>query len=240
MTQPFRVDKGRFLALAAALASAATFQACSATDSKPAGAGGGISDGGRNAAGALNEAGSKSEAGSTSDSGAAGALGVAGAGGASEGGAAQGGASEGGAAGAAQAGATEGGAGGAAACVDTAELEDCSAFTGTQCAHYCAAARANLKPAAANSAIDCLALDDTTNCDTGYACLADATASGCAEDVTAACTAAAVDCTSSDAADPPCEQLLSGLNTAARAEAITCMAESCFSVYSCAEGLFFQ
>ena len=227
MTQPFRVDKGRFLALAAALASAATFQACSATDSKPAGAGGGISDGGRNAAGALNEAGSKSEAGSTSDSGAAGALGVAGAGGASEGGAAQGGASE-------------GGAGGAAACVDTAVLEDCSAFTGTQCAHYCAAARANLKPAAANSAIDCLALDDTTNCDTGYACLADATASGCAEDVTAACTAAAVDCTSSDAADPPCEQLLSGLNTAARAEAITCMAESCFSVYSCAEGLFFQ
>ena len=98
----------------------------------------------------------------------------------------------------------------------------------------------NLKPTVADAAIACLKLDTSSNCDDGYACLAAATAKGCPEDVTAACSTALSECHEPESNEPSCEQLLSGMNTAARAEAASCIDESCYSVYSCAEGLFFE
>ena len=235
MTNKFSVDRARFLAVAAALAGVASFQACKVEENdttKPRGAAG-ESEGGSN-----NTAGSKmSGAGQATQAGEGGSQ--AGAGGAAGG---EGGVAEGGAtisvAGESQGGA--GGAGGAGVCDDTVGSANCDGVT-EACSHYCNAALATLKPAVAQAAVTCLEADDTGNCDAGYSCLAGATAKGCAENVTAACTAAATNCGSPDATDPPCQQLLSGFNDAARADVITCTADnSCFSVYSCAEGFFFE
>ncbi|HYQ04636.1 MAG TPA: hypothetical protein VER96_38445 [Polyangiaceae bacterium] len=110
----------------------------------------------------------------------------------------------------------------------------------TACSNYCNAALHNLKPAVADAAIGCLKLDTTSNCDNGYKCLADATAKGCPEDVAATCATAITECHPPGTGEPSCEQLLSGMNSTARAEAVTCIEESCYSVYSCAEGLFFE
>jgi hypothetical protein len=237
MTNKFSVDRARFLAVAAALAGIASFQACKVEEAAPKVSGAaGESDGGSN-----NTAGSKmSGAGQATQAGEGGSQ--AGAGGAAggEGGVAQGGATislagenQGGAAGA-------GGAGGAGVCDDTVGNANCDGVT-AECTPYCNAALANLKPAVAQAAVTCLEADDTANCDAGYSCLAAATAKGCAEDVAADCTAAATTCSDAPAAtDPPCQQLLSGFNDTARADVIACTAESCFSVYSCAEGFFFE
>jgi hypothetical protein len=233
MANNFSVDRARFLAVAAALAGIASFQACTIEKEKaPTGGDAGAADGGSNsgAGTSMTSAGQTAQAGEGGSPGGAGGA-AAGAGGATEGGAMTelGGAAPGGAA----------GAGGAAACDDTVGSATCDGVTAA-CTSYCNAALSNLKPAVAAAAVTCLEADQTDNCDAGYTCLADATAKGCPEDVAADCTAAETTCTSPDASDPPCSQLLSGFSAAARAQVITCTAESCFSVYSCAEGFFFQ
>jgi len=231
MTSKFSVDRARFLAVATALAGLATFQACTIEngDDKPSDGGGA----GKPSAGSASTAGGDASNGGASDGGASD-------GGASEGGASQGGASEGGAS---QGGASEGGAGGAPmACDDTAGDPACEGVT-EACDPYCNAATLNLKPAAAMAAITCLEADATGNCDAGYGCLADATALGCPEDVAATCTAAELEaaCGAPDVGEPACAQLLSGFNDAARAKVIECLeGTSCFGVYSCAEGMFFE
>ena len=235
MAKQFTVDRARFLAFAAAVAGATSFQACSATDKKETDNAGGAdtSAAGKNSmAGAKSDAGEASQAGSSGERDTAGAGGMAG--GAPEGGASEGGAPEGGAAGAGDAG-----AGGAGECSDDVGVATCAGLT-TACDPYCNAALLNLKPAAADAAVACLKLDVSSNCDNGYTCLATATAKGCTEDVASACATATSECTSPSAGDPPCAQLLSGLKEAARAEAVSCITEGCYSVYSCAEGLFFE
>jgi hypothetical protein len=234
MANSFSVDRLRFLAVAAAIAGVASFQACTVNNNVSDDDDGGEGNGGTN-----NTAGSSMTSGGddqteggapTSAGGASGTVGGA----TDEGGTAQGGATDAG--GAAQGGAAQGGAG---SCDDSVGEASCEGVTAA-CSNYCTAALANLKPAAAVAAVACLEADATGNCDAGYSCLANATAEGCAEDVTAACEAAATTCTGSAVGDPPCAQLLSGLNEAARAVAVTCTEESCFSVYVCAEGLFFE
>jgi hypothetical protein len=43
-----------------------------------------------------------------------------------------------------------------------------------------------------------------------------------------------------DASDPPCEDVLDGLNGSARAEVMTCVNSGCtFGLYSCMEGIAF-
>jgi hypothetical protein len=157
-------------------------------------------------------------------------------GGAAEGGAAEGGAAQ---AGAAQGGASEAGAGGAAMCDDTVGDPACEG-TSEMCHHYCLAAVANLKPAAAEAAVTCLLADATENCDGGYECLTNATAKGCAEDVSATCEAAVAGCTLAEQDKPSCQQLLSGFNETGLAAVKTCVETDCYSVYSCAEGFFFE
>jgi hypothetical protein len=236
MTNKFSVDRGRFLAVATALVGLASFQACTVVndrDPEP-------NDGGAG----MTNAGTKSDAGSESSAGNGG-QGGASEGGASSGGASEGGASEGGATlgGAGQGGASEGGAGGAPmACDDTVGDPACEGVT-LACDPYCNAAVLNLKPAAAAAAVACLEADSTGNCDAGYGCLADATAQGCTEDVAATCAAAEMEaaCGAPDSGEPACVQLLSGFNDTTRAAVIECLeGASCFSVYSCAEGFFFE
>jgi hypothetical protein len=233
MSNKFGVDRAKFLAVATAIAGLASFQACTTTD-KADDAG----DGGAE----TTDGGSKSTAGTESMSGGNDAeAGQGGASGGSGGGAAEGGAAEGGAAqaGAAQGGASEAGAGGAAMCDDTVGDPACEG-TSEMCHHYCLAAVAHLKPAAAEAAVTCLLADTTENCDGGYECLSNATAKGCAEDVSATCEAAVAGCSSAEEDKPSCEQLLSGLNETGLTAAKDCIATDCYSVYSCAEGLFFE
>lgn len=173
-------------------------------------------DGGEDSAGAAGAAGS---------AGAADAAGAGGMGGDSAGGGA--------------AGESDGGASGAGQCEDNLGSATCTGVS-TACSHYCNAALMNLKPAVADAAIACLKLDTTSNCDDGYTCLANATAAGCAEDVAAACATALTECNTPASGEPSCKQLLSGMNPAARGQAVSCIEESCYSVYSCAEGLFFE
>jgi hypothetical protein len=97
-----------------------------------------------------------------------------------------------------------------------------------------------LKPGVADLAITCLKLDTSSNCDDGYACLAEATARACPDNVKSACATAILKCYAPTANEPSCEQLLSGMTSAARAEAVSCIDEGCYSVGSCAEGLFFE
>lgn len=232
MAKQFRVDRARFLAFAAAFAGAASFQACSATDTAPGGDGGaaGAAHGGAAPTAGHAENGGESAAGSAGEAGSAGATDVMGAGGAGGAGgdsSALGGAAEGGAA----------GAGGE--CNDSGGVATCTGVSAA-CSHYCNAALLNLKPAVADTAIACLKLDSTSNCDDGYKCLADATAKGCPEDVSAACTTALTECHPPGSGEPSCEQLLSGMNGTAREQAASCITESCYSVYSCAEGFFFE
>jgi hypothetical protein len=242
MNNRFSVDRARFLAVATALAGLASFQACTVTDADDEPGEGGA---GMTSAGTKPTAGSESSAGSDSRGGQGGAVG-GGEGGAPEGGATLGGATQGGASegGANQGGASEGGASGAGgaplACDDTLGDPSCEGVT-LACDPYCNAAVLNLKPAAAAAAVACLEADATGNCDAGYGCLADATAEGCAEDVAAACAAAEASCDEPDVGDPACAQLLSGFNDVARASVLECLeGSSCFSVYSCAEGFFFE
>jgi len=225
MARQFGVDRARFLAFAAAFAGAASFQACSATDKSPAddGGAGGSAQGGKPSASGDAGLGGES-AGSAGSAGEAGLGGGAGAGGDSAG---------------PQGGAADGGAAGASECNDSLGVATCAGVS-TGCSHYCNAALANLKPAVADLAIACLKLDASSNCNDGYACLAAATAEGCPEDVKSACATAVVECDAPSSNEPSCEQLLSGMNSAARAEAASCIDEGCYSVYSCAEGLFFE
>jgi hypothetical protein len=240
MTNKFSVDRARFLAVATALAGLASFQACTVVNDVDEPGDGGA---GMTSAGTKPTAGSESSAGNGGQGGAS--EGGASSGGASEGGASEGGASEGGATlgGAGQGGASEGGAGGAPiACDDTVGDPACEGVT-LACDPYCNAAVLNLKPAAAAAAVACLEADSTGNCDAGYGCLAEATAKGCAEDVAATCAAAEMQaaCGAPGSGEPACVQLLSGFNDTARAGVIDCLeGASCFSVYSCAEGFFFE
>lgn len=235
MANRFSVDRVRFLAVAAALAGVASFQACTINNNNdPDDQDGGESNGGgtKNTGATANHGGSGDEGGAPTAIG--GSSGTVGGAGEVEGGAT----GEGGATTVTGGATSEGGAGGAASCDDSVGTPTCDNVS-QDCASYCAAAVANLKPAAAVAAIACLEADAT--CNDGYKCLADATAIGCAEDVTAACEAAITTCGEPDVGDPACDQLLSGFTDAARAEVITCMEDqSCFSVYSCAEGFFFQ
>jgi hypothetical protein len=230
MAKQFSVDRARFLAVAAAFAGVASFQACTVVETEPGGDGGasGLAEGGKSSTaghagnGGENAAGAADSAGAA---GSAGAGGVDGVGGDSAGG--EGGQSDGGAAGAGQ-------------CSDSVGVTTSCTGVSTACSHYCNAALMNLKPAVADAAIACLKLDTTSNCDDGYGCLAAATAKGCPEDVAATCATAVTECHPPATGEPSCEQLLSGMNPAARAEATTCIEDSCYSVYSCAEGLFFE
>ena len=236
MTNKFGVDRAKFLAVATALASLASFQACVTTnekdDAKNNEAGAGM-DGG----GTTGQAGSSSNAaGDDTGAGQGGALGGSGSGGGgADGGATDGGASPGGAA---QGGASEGGGAGAGTCDDSVGQATCAGLT-AECTPYCNAALANLKPAVAAAAVACLEGDQTGNCDGGYGCLADATAEGCAEDVATICESAVQVCSDQEPTKPSCQQLLSGFTEAARTEVMSCIDEGCFSVYSCAEGFFF-
>jgi len=246
MSNKFTVDRARFLAAAAAIAGIASFQACTVEQEKvkPSSSAGTAGDAGAAEAGSNSTAGSSMNAGgqagqASSPGGAAGDA-MGGAAGTTEGGAAGndvGGAAPGGA-GAGGGGA--GGAAGAAACDDSTPTPTC-ADVSAACTPYCNAALANLKPAVADDAVTCLKLDATANCDAGYGCLSEATAKGCPEDVAADCAAAVETCTDTPGAtDPSCAQLLSGFTDAARVDLIACTAESCSTVYGCAEGFFFQ
>ncbi len=233
MIGKLKVERGAFLSLAAALAGLASAQACvttnTASDDDDGGSGGSVSQGGTTAkGGASADGGMATDGGMSADGGMATDGGAATNGGAANGGAVNGGA------------ANEGGAsvGGAGTCDDSVGSPDCEGQS-LGCLPYCNAAVANLKPAAAVVAVACLAADLTDNCDAGYSCLSDATAEGCAVDVATECAAAAISCGAADAGDPSCEQLLSGMNRAGRAETVTCLENNCFSVYSCAEGVFF-
>ena len=224
MVRQFGVDRARFLAFAAAFAGAASFQACSATDTSPTDDGGaaGLAEGGKSpTAGEAGLGGENSVAGSAGEAGSGGASGAGGDSAAPAG------------------GASDGGAAGAGECSDDVGVATCAGVS-TGCSHYCNAALANLKPAVADLAITCLKLDTSSNCNDGYTCLADATAKGCPEDVASACATAIKECNEPEPNEPSCEQLLSGMNSAARAEAASCIDEGCYSVYSCAEGLFFE
>lgn len=235
MNNKFGVDRAKFLAVATALAGLASFQACVTTnekDEETAGEAGQDAGGSKNTAGTENSGGSDAKAGEggTSSGGGGGSAG------ASEGGASTGGASEGGAS---NGGASEGGAAGAGMCDDTVGDPACEG-TSEMCHHYCVAAQNNLKPAAAEAAITCLLADTTENCDGGYDCMAAATAKGCGEDVATVCEGAIAGCTDQEENKPSCTQLLSGFNDTARAEVEACVTQDCFSVYSCAEGFFFE
>lgn len=233
MTNRFKVDRARFLAVATAFAGFASFQACTVVndrDEEP-------NDGGAG----MTNAGTKSDAGepSVTNGGQGGAAeGGQGGAGTANGGAADGGATLGGAA---QGGA--GGDGGVRTCDDN--LDDpptCEGVT-EACAPYCNAARLNLKTAVADAAVTCLEADTSGNCDTGYSCLADATAVGCGADVAATCAAAEAEaaCGPPGTGEPSCVQLLTGFNETARAGVIECLeGANCFGVYSCAEGFFFE
>ena len=243
MSKRFSVGRARLLA-AAAIAGLATFQACTAEQAKVkhAGTAGdvGAPDTNSTAGTSMNAGG---QAGQPSSQGGAAGDAVGGAAGATEAGAAGhdlGGAGPGGAGpGGAGAGGASG-AGGAAACDDSTPTPSC-ADVSAACTPYCNAALANLKPAVADDAVTCLKLDATANCFAGYGCLSAATAKGCPEDVATACTAAAATCTEApDPTNPSCEQLLSGFTDAARAAVIGCTVQSCFTVYRCAKGFFFQ
>jgi len=227
MARQFAVDRARFLTFAAAFAGATSFQACSATDTAPnenAGSGGLAEAGQSSTSGDAGLGGEHSTAGTGGNAGEAGLGGASGAGGDSAG---------------PEGGASDGGAAGASACSDSVGVASCTGVT-TACAHYCNAALTNLKPGVADAAIACLKLDASSNCDHGYGCLAQATAQGCPVDVATACSTAVTECNEPEANEPSCEQLLSGMNAAARAEAASCIQEGCYSVYSCAEGLFFE
>jgi hypothetical protein len=254
MSNKLSVDRVRFLAVAAALAGVASFQACTvnnnntAPDENEGGSGGSNSTAGTH----MTAAGADDGGTSGSVAGSSGTVGGANEGGSAQGGAtssvagaAQGGAAEGGAAqgGANVGGAAQGGAaqGGATTCDDTVGDPACEGVS-DDCYSYCSAARANLKPAAAVAAIACLEADTSLGCDTGYSCLAEATKKGCsAEDdnIPAICADAVISCGEPGANEAPCDQLLTGLTDDARAEAVSCINESCYSVYSCVEGLFF-
>jgi hypothetical protein len=218
MANQFGVDRARFLAFAAAIAGAASFQACSTSSDKQSvdnGGAAGLSSAGRGPqAGAPNAGASDSAGGSTGDlaGGAAGAISEP----------------------------DDAGAAGASECSDSAAVADCSELT-AWCMPYCHAAVMNLKPAVAVAAEACLKLDATGNCDTGYACLAAATAKGCPEDVGFICGVATGACSHPrGATEPSCVQLLSGMNASGRSQTEGCITQGCYSVYSCAEGLFFQ
>ena len=226
MTNQFGVDRARFLAFAAVLAGATSFQACSTSSDKKSadnGGGAGLSDAGRGSlAGSPNAGANDSEGGSAGEF-AAGAGGAAGISDCSD------------------CGPSNAGAAGAGECSDSAGVADCSGLT-AWCTPYCQAALMNLKPAVADAAVACLKLDATGNCDTGYACLAAATAKGCPEDVALLCGVATGACShQAGAGEPSCAQLLSGMNASGRSQAASCISsQGCYSVYSCAEGLFFQ
>ena len=241
MANRFSVDRVRFLAAAAAIAGVASFQACTIEDVTTANSddgSGGDSSGGKNSAGTSSNPGGATHVGAT-DGGATDVGATDG--GATSGGAADVGATNGGAAGRE---AADGGASGAAGagdpggCHDTVGIPSCAGVTAA-CSGFCNAAIANLKAAAAVAAVTCIKNDKTANCDTGYSCEADATIKGCAEDVEIVCESALTSCTSASTQDPPCNQLLSGLNEAARDLAVSCVDGSCFSVYACVEGLFY-
>jgi hypothetical protein len=229
MTTSFKIDKNAFIALAAALAAAAAVAACqnTASDEEADGGAAGMTAGGSSNSGGADQGGATAEGGASYG-------GATAEGGASYGGAtAEGGASYGGAP-------AEGGAGGAAACDDTVGSPACEGVS-LGCDPYCQAAVLNLKPGVAVAAITCLETDTSDYCDTGYGCLSDATADGCAEDVAADCTAAEGTCGEASDGEPACATLLSAFNDAARAEVVTCLeSETCYSVYSCAEGMFFE
>lgn len=218
MANQFGVDRARFLAFAAAIAGATSLQACSTSSDKQSvdngGAAGQSSAGRGPLAGAPNAGDNDSAGGSTGDiaGGAAGAISEP----------------------------DNAGAAGASECSDGAGVPDCSELT-AWCTPYCHAAVMNLKPAVAAAAVACLKLDATGNCDTGYACLAAATAQGCTEDVSFLCSVAATACSHPrSGTEPSCVQLLSGMNDSGRSQAESCISQGCYSVYSCAEGLFFQ
>ncbi len=240
MTNKLRVDRARFLAVATAFAGFASFQACTVVndrDPEP-------NDGGAG----MTNAGTKSDAGSES-SGAAGGQGGADDGGMSNGGAANGGA-DGGATlgGAGQGGTAQGGAGGEGGEVGTcdSDLDDPLPCVGVSeaCMPYCNAARLNLMSSISDRALTCLKADTTANCDAGYSCLADASATSCGEDEYAATCAAAeaeAACGPPGAGEPECTHLLAALKGQAKDDVIECLeGANCFSVYSCAEGFFFE
>jgi hypothetical protein len=238
MAGTLKINKSTFLTLAAALAGMATVQACVSEDNSDdtnAGGSAGMSSGG--SGGSSAGSGGSKASGGTSAGGSSGAGAAAGDAGAPASGGAAGEGGTGGASGGEGGGPA--GEGGAPGCDDSAGSPNCEGVT-EGCLPYCNAAVSNLKPAVAVAAIACLELDSTAYCDTGYSCLADATAEGCPEDVATICAGAEDTCTSSGSGEPACEMLMSGMNEAARDTMADCIAETCYSVYSCAEGLFFE
>ena len=72
------------------------------------------------------------------------------------------------------------------------------------CVPYCNAAHANLKPAVAEAAVACLALDQTSYCLGGYSRITQALADACPDSSTQTdCATIATEC--DNVADPPCE-----------------------------------
>lgn len=238
MKQSFSVDRAKFLAVATALAGLASFQACVTTDESDDESTG---EAGQDGGGTKSDGGSQSRAGAPSEAGQGGSNGGGSNAGESTGGAGQSGASDGGASegGAASGGAGQAGAGGAAMCDDSAGDPTCEGVS-AGCLPHCNAAVSNLKPAAAFDAINCLLADTTEFCESGYTCLADASAVACAEDVTDVCAAAVQGCTTEELDKPSCAQLLSAFSASTLPSVVQCVEQDCYSVYSCAEGFFYS
>lgn len=178
----------------------------------------------------------KTEKESDGGGGVGGTAGQGGTAGAEQGGAGGVGGATGGSGGVATGG---GGGAGGASCDDTVGTPAACTTVASDCEPYCNAAHTNLKPAVAEAAVECLALDQSAYCLTGYSCISQALADACPDPSTQSdCATVATNC--SEPGDPACEDVLDGLNSTGRAEVMSCVDDGCtFGLYSCMEGASF-
>jgi hypothetical protein len=164
-------------------------------------------------------------------------------GGADVGGADVGGADVGGAdvGGADVGGADVGGAGGGACDDSVGTPADCGTKP-VECEAYCLAAHNNLKPYIAEFAVECMEVVEAM-C-TGYECFQEALGYACADETADDdCTTAVATCGDVTAAE--CHAMLDGLTETARAEVMTCVADTTYGdacelgLWSCVEGVAF-
>lgn len=251
------IKRGPFLLLTAALAQ----QACASDDDDSATSNdntttssGGTSDGGSSASeggsGGTSDGGSSASEGGSggTTAGAAGetdAGGAAGEQGSSGGNAGQAGESgdTGGTSATGGTGGTSGGTGGTggSTCDDSVgapgncEETGCTDFS----LDYCNVAVANLKPAVAETAVDCFAASDTCSSTDAYECVRDALAGACPDPYQDVFCADAVNtCTSDAITEQECHMMVDGLNDYGIAQIYSCVEAGCqFGLWSCVESL---